>query len=329
MQETDTSLELLKDDVNEISSWVVKDIEKDIIIPELEHYFATGGLLSHLEYKAIGDGFTHTRFDDTTIPNEQVGFYLLDPRKKYNSTLQVRPIAFSYNVKESRAVSSLILGHVEKQLPRDGVTLKVQDPITGDIRGVKLTGFKGSDVASENLMYNVDGTSATHGCSQCFGRFNPNAPVQNTEPVFDPASLRTLKKMRILGEINQHYYANMTSAELKAQKDVDRLPELFEASGMEIPNWNRKPSTLCTEINIACKNQRGPPLKLTEPENSVMESCHWFLNINRGWRCCYLQKLGEQVDQDIKLADEAYLGSKRPLKGWDATASVKLLVNPC
>eukprot|EP00854_Cymbomonas_tetramitiformis_P009683 gene9683-11479_t len=134
--------------------------------------------------------------------------------------------------------------------------------------------------------------------------------------------------MKILGEINQHYNANMTSAELIAQKDADRLPELFEASGMEILNWNRRPSTLCAEISIACKNQRAPPLTFTEPENSVMESCRWFLNINRGWRCCYLQKLGDQVGQDIKSEDEAYLGTKRPLKGWDATAYVKLLANP-
>ncbi|KAK3265786.1 hypothetical protein CYMTET_25562 [Cymbomonas tetramitiformis] len=208
MQQTDVHLTALRDATERRTGYFVTRIIQDIIIPDLEVYFARGGTLTKWEYKVIADRFTVDNFDDSTTPNEQMGLCLLDPAEKYNSVLKCRPIAFCYNEKESRELVALLLKEIEKRLPREIFSVEVLNPLTNEVVEVTLKEFKGNDVALECMI------------------------------------------------------------------------------------------------------------------------CHWFINVNRNWRSCYCQKLGEQVGVDLKGEDERLMSCKRPMKGWDATASVGILKRP-
>ncbi|KAK3258833.1 hypothetical protein CYMTET_32139 [Cymbomonas tetramitiformis] len=132
MQHTDVGLTALKNAAGAVVGYAVKDVLKDIIIPELEDILRCFGsdIETTVHFKLSGDGFTFHDFEKNPIPNEQFILCFLVKGRKSNSVLYARPLVFCHHQSESTALVKIIMEHLRPQLPKGGFTIAVKHPTT-------------------------------------------------------------------------------------------------------------------------------------------------------------------------------------------------------
>ncbi len=327
MKETDIELvSLLKSGV--VAGDAVKYILRDVIVPELVEYLREGGELRHLEYKHGGDNFSKTTWSKRTIQNEQYLFYLLVPEKKTNSILRARPIAFCYDQGESKELMDMIFAHVDPQLPRDGFSVTVRHPTTGEDVVFTLQDYLCCDYALAAYVMNFDGQKGTWKClwgASCSYSLDSSVPAGEYLP-------RTQRLMRALGNLNMRCQATFTDPNLLKQdvaKHKQLIDMVWECQGLAPPKWaNWGPGRIAEETHKACRNQKGPPCTHCEPLRTAPDSCHLLISLGKNWRGIFLTAMARQVGANLRAFEETVAGEPYPMMGWNALRCKRFLTDP-